>query len=258
MALNQQSVYVILQDDIREVPVTFVQLHEVLLPLFVLSKKLEKRTTRLPDVIPMVSDCINQWKTLRQHIPEDNMFFGILDSLVSNLIVRVRSNAFDEAVAAFVLSVNGKKSIESRFREDNTLPLNPALGDAAREARREDSEDDEETMSFDDRPVGDSETECQDFAHEMEAYDQLDELDMLEDDETISKKRRSMIEEWSQTISNLSLDDKLSYDFLAEFMSNAYRSLVAHGAVTFQKKMGERDITKLHSVTGFLADWTIV
>lgn len=239
MALNQQTVYAILQNDIREVPVTFVQLHEVLLPLFMLSKKLEKRTTRLSDVIPLVSDCINQWKTLRQHIPQDNMFFGILDSLVSNLIVRVRSNAFDEAVAAFVLSVNGKKIIESRFREDNTLPLNPVLGDAAREDS-EDSEDDKETMSFDDCPVGDSETACQDFAHEMEAYDQLDELDMLEGDETISKKRRSMIEEWSQTISNLSLDDKLSYDFLAEFMSNAHRSLVAHGAVIPEEDGGER------------------
>lgn len=97
MALNQQTVYAILQDDIREVPVTFVQLHDVLLPSFMLSKKLEKRTTRLPDVILLVSDCINQWKTLCQHIPQDNMFFGIRDSLVSNLIVRVRSNAFDEA-----------------------------------------------------------------------------------------------------------------------------------------------------------------
>ena len=114
MSANPDIVYSVLQTDATEVPVRFVQLHEVLTPLLVLSKKLEDRNTRLPHVIPLVVDCIREWQKLKSVMNDNATFLGILDSLVTNLIARVLSNAFDEAVAAFVLSIDGRQQINSK------------------------------------------------------------------------------------------------------------------------------------------------
>ena len=161
---NPQVVYDIFRRQVHGFPVAFVELRELLLPLLILSKKLEEWTTRLPDVFPLVSNGIQEWKTQRQHMGPGSLFISMLDTLISNLIVRVRSNAFDEAVAAFVLSVNGKEIIASRFRHEDPLPLIHGL-DTVPSGQPENSEDAAEAaLEF---AVG-PEMECQDFADDME------------------------------------------------------------------------------------------
>ena len=230
MSMNQKIVHDILGHYEDEVPTTFVQLYEVLLPLLTLSKKLEDRATRLPHVIPLISDCIQQWRTLRPTLKNSPMFLGILDSLLTNLIVRFRANAFEEAVTAFILSIEGKELIEARLNDGATWPRHEQ--DSIEEERAEPVANDEDTQSTvenisDEMVIGD-------FDEEMKLYDELDLLDAESDngtrEETITKQRRNKIERYKETISWRSLDEKLNHDFLADFLGDADRSLSTYGA----------------------------
>ena len=234
MSANPDIVYSVLQTDATEVPVRFVQLHKVLTPLLVLSKKLEDRNTRLPHVIPLVVDCIREWQKLKSVMNDNATFLGILDSLVTNLIARVLSNAFDEAVPAFVLSIDGRQQINSRRLQNDTISHEQYLAlhkrtngpEAIEEAAAHPSlaaeqvnliEDDTEAISVDG------------VAGDQELY--LD--DPSENDTepgTASQWRRQILAENLRRISELSLDEKLNYDFLDNFMCVTCKALVTHGA----------------------------
>ena len=168
MTMNQAIVDDILGHCEVKIPM-FVQLYEVLLPLLTLSKKLEERTTRLPHVIPLISDCIQQWRTLRPTLNKSPMFLGILDSLLTNLIVRFRANAFEEAVTAFILSIEGKELIEARLNDGATWPRHEQDTTEEEDERAKPVSNDEDARSTventsDEMVIGD-------FDQEMKIYD---------------------------------------------------------------------------------------
>ena len=118
LAANHRTVYEILNYEAHELPAEFVQLYEVLNPLYILSKELENNRTRLPHVIPLMRRCLSSWETVSRTLENDDCFKVAIDCLVTNLLARVRANAFEEAVTAYVLSIAGKTEVSETLRDD--------------------------------------------------------------------------------------------------------------------------------------------
>ena len=239
MSANPRVVYDVLQAHENEVPAWFVELHAVLLPLMVLSKKMEERETRLPHIVPLVSDCIQEWQKKRSDM-KDHVFLGILDSLVTNLIASLRTNAFDEVIAAFVLSVDGKRCIESRVAGQVSIPHFAPSEQATHETAV--------TVGVCVNPVSEGETVAEELQDRSFVEDVADDEELYLDDprehdtepETATQKRRAMLDEQLQNLSTLSLDDKLGYDILDNFIYYTCRCLVAHGITVPQEKGGDK------------------
>ena len=100
--------------DISEVPPEFFLLYDILEPLYILSKNLENQRTRLCQAIPLIRTCMDRWKEVfRTNLSAT--FIVILGKLLSNLLARLRSNAFEEMVTSYILSIPGKREIASRL-----------------------------------------------------------------------------------------------------------------------------------------------
>lgn len=100
--------------DISEVPPEFFLLYDMLEPLYILSKNLENQRTRLCQAIPLIRTCMDR----RKEVFRTNLsatFIVILGKLLSNLLARLRSNAFEEMVTSYILSIPGKREIASRL-----------------------------------------------------------------------------------------------------------------------------------------------
>ena len=62
--------------------------------------------------------CLSSWETVSRTLENDDCFKVAIDCLVTNLLARVRANAFEEAVTAYVLSIAGKTEVSETLRDD--------------------------------------------------------------------------------------------------------------------------------------------
>ena len=200
--------------DARELPVEFVQLHQVLNPLYILSKQLEKATTRLPHVIPLVRKCISEWKHINEIYegPDEVQLF--IDYLFGNLLTRLRANAYEEAVTAYVLSLVGKDEIHHGPRSSS---------DTSSSNISEEKGDCDGPNASTDFVRSSSSSESEEL---ME-----DELEtVFQVPETATKRRRDLMELHKSHIASLSLTDKLNYDLMYDYLAIAHESLSQHGS----------------------------
>ena len=99
---------------IKKVPSELFMLYDILEPMYTLSKSLECQSTRLSHTIPLIRCCMQRWRDLLRNPPSE-VCIVIINSLISNLLARLRANAFEEIVTAYVLSIKGKQEISHRL-----------------------------------------------------------------------------------------------------------------------------------------------
>ena len=109
----------------NKVPDEYADLYLILLPLKILSLLFERRSTRLYQVIPHIKSAMNYYRTNFKFLRTDSGI-RVFDLIVSNLLARLKTNARDEAVAAYSLTINGLKDIrlENSFRAENRQYFN--------------------------------------------------------------------------------------------------------------------------------------
>ena len=116
LAANMDAVFDCLGHEATEAPSEFLLLLDLLDPLYVLSHELERRKTRLSDVIPLIQECLSSFKRVTEALPKDcDVGREIIHCLVSNLIARLRANAYDAIVTSYVLTLKGQAEVKARL-----------------------------------------------------------------------------------------------------------------------------------------------
>ena len=222
-----------------EFPAELIQLHAILNPLHILSKKLETSTTRLADVIPLMRECLAEWQKIKSTLEDDSCFLCVLDCLASNLLARLLSNAYEEALTAFVLSVKGKHELSEYLASlDDTrlealhrgrfcalIELLNAMTDAPACFH----------MIEEEIPDGHSKEDEWDSSDTLHSGS---ETTMPVD--TRTSQRRQQVDFYKFAMSCLTLDEKLSFDFLADSGELVMSSLVNHGSDIPDENGGSR------------------
>ena len=201
----------------EELPLEFIQLYEVLNPVYILSKQFEKTTTRLTHVIPLVRRCMSEWKRLNESMEPSDQFNLIIDYLVGNLLTRLRANAYEEAVTAYMLSTYGKDEIS----QDSTG--SSAMG-SSRDIEVGDNGDRESTNTPDISASNSSSSSDNEEPVDDEIERVIDELP-----ETATQRRRELMDRHRACISRLSLREKLDYNFMEDCFGIANETLKRYG-----------------------------
>lgn len=236
---NRHVVEDVIGYEAEQVPSHFLALYDLLNPLYCLSKKLEERSTRLCHVIPLMRECLAAWNRTKLEL-QDEVFHQILDALVSNLLQRVLSNSFEEVLTAFVCSRKGQSethlvtsgNVESqRSRLYSVVELMKAgvhfpdeFQLLARDCTASTSE------SCDDLPCDLDHEDDASREPNLEEQDEAEhEADRALDDGTITKIRRECLFIHENAIALLTLDEKLSYNFMDDVLGVVSRCLLHYG-----------------------------
>ena len=215
----------------QDFPARLIELHVVLNPLFVLSKKMEQNITRLPDVIPLVRKCLLDWRAMTETYEEGDTFLEIIDALVSHLLARLHANSFPEVVTAYVLSISGKLELEQQLASTKGSGV-PSLVQPRSQAiiqlmkRMDEFRDSFELFTeevVEDTTDNEEEEEDFDFCESMRNNLQRN----LESTKTSEQRR--LLDFYQDVMRALTLDEKLSYDLLSDYGPVAAGSLTAHG-----------------------------
>jgi hypothetical protein len=99
------------------IPDNFVTLYWILLPLKLFSLSMETRSRKLSEVLPIAQETLREFQMVRERI-EHEEDIEILEFVTLHFLARLRTNAFEDIVTAWVLSQPGRDSLrvqEARF-----------------------------------------------------------------------------------------------------------------------------------------------
>ena len=183
----------------------------VLKPLQDMSMMVERRAATLSEVIKWVFSSIKQWRDAANRILNHNEdALSMLDSVVSHLFARLRSNAFEECITAFVLSINGRQWLSEnagpgKQLRDFQLPNDGLLGTTDRIEVSQETEAVQEVQ-----PV-----------IQLDPEDQLELSNMEEEDSSessVTQRRRAVFTQWLQEMRGIPLIQKLTPEFIGDYM----------------------------------------
>jgi hypothetical protein len=112
------------------IPRTFKRLYWILLPLKLFSLAVEAKDRKLHEIIPLSREVLREFQTVRTLLGSDDDDLHILDVVSAHFIARLRINAFDTILTAWVLSVEGREWL--RAEETNFLTRFNDRGDVNR------------------------------------------------------------------------------------------------------------------------------
>ena len=218
----------------QDFPARLIELHVVLNPLFVLSKKMEQNTTRLPDVIPLVRKCLLDWKAMKETYEEGDAFLEIIDALASHLLARLHANSFPEVVTAYVLSISGKLELEQQLasaKDDGVQSLVQQRSQAIIQLmkRMDEFHDSFELIT---QEVVEDITGSEEEEEEEEDFDFCESMrsNLQKNlESTKASEQRRLLDFYQDVMRALTLNEKLSYDLLCDYGPVAAGSLTAHG-----------------------------
>jgi hypothetical protein len=111
---------VLIAHDLPIVPDELKELYWLLLPLKLFSLSMENRSRKLHEVLPLAKEVMREYQEIRviSIIASSSEDIEILDKLTAHFVARLRINAFEDTVTAWVLSIDGRERIrtkEARF-----------------------------------------------------------------------------------------------------------------------------------------------
>ena len=222
--------------EIKKVPPSFFMLYDILEPMYTLSKSLECQNTRLCHIIPLIRRCMQRWRDLITTPPSD-VALVIINSLISNLLARLRANAFEEIVTAYVLSIKGKQEISHRLSSSSLKRSRACVMEELLLAMKQFPECFEMY-----------EKRVQEIEESVVSSDDHDYNTMRESDpgsvqgarssgiSTITRRRNAARELYLDIYEEIPVSDKLEYDFLDDCLGIAVKCLencgCLEGAIT--------------------------
>ena len=235
LAANMDAVFDCLGHEATEAPSEFLLLLDILDPLYVLSHELERRKTRLSDVIPLIQECLSSFKRVTEALPEDCDFGReIIHCLVSNLIARLRANAYDEIVTSYVLTLKGQAEVKARLctkthtarcRLCAMLELNHAMANSPEDFKLNCWKGDEGDVSSSD-PCEESLAEEYDSGKSDVAGSRRGSAHI-----TVTQQRRRSYQLNYEVMPYANLEEILAFDLLDDVLAVTRRCLLKHGGV---------------------------
>lgn len=109
VAANEEVDLEVLNCPLEEALDNLILLQSILKPLHTFSKRVEEDTARLCHVIPLAFSCIAEWQqAAADELRHNDFFLAILHVVTTHFFARLKSNAFEEAVTAFLFSCDGR------------------------------------------------------------------------------------------------------------------------------------------------------
>lgn len=232
----------ILQHKATHAPPEFLLLRDVLEPLYEMSHALERQQTRLSHVIPLTRECFAKWTRIINEARSET-FTEIVDALVSNFLARLRSNAFEEILTSYILSVEGKRELRQRLSSQTQPPrcriaaireLLQAMDSYPLSFQLFQEEADESGVDTctSDRDSCDEAVEVSGTSGEEPAHRTPAPL-------TITQRRRRITASEHWVLSYATLSEKLSCDLLDDALGTATCCLMRYGGLDNASQVNE-------------------
>jgi hypothetical protein len=101
------------------VPDCLKTLYWLLLPLKLFSLRMECRFCALNEVLPLAAEVLHEYQYIQSELVEPDDL-DILNQLTAHFVARLRINAFEDTVTAWVLSIDGRERIRAQEAHYNS------------------------------------------------------------------------------------------------------------------------------------------